>query len=124
MEKMNLKVKLYLESSQEKFMGIGVLWLLQKVKECNSLRAAAGALGISYSKAFRMIENLEASLGVSVLSRKKGGVERSGASLTEFGEKFIVLYDVFQKECKSLLECPFADFEGKLSALIEAENAD
>ncbi len=54
MEKINLKVKLYLENEQDKFMGIGVLWLLQKVQECGSLRAAALDLGISYSKAFRL----------------------------------------------------------------------
>ena len=33
MDKINLKVKLYLENEQDKFMGIGVLWLLQKVRE-------------------------------------------------------------------------------------------
>ena len=53
MDAMNLKVKLYLENGNDKFMGIGVLWLLQKVRECRSLREAAQEMGISYSKAFR-----------------------------------------------------------------------
>ena len=46
---MELKTKLYLVDEEgNKFMGIGVLWLLDNVAEHNSLRKAASALGISY----------------------------------------------------------------------------
>ena len=117
MEDYSLKVKLYLEDAQEKFMGIGVLWLLQKVQECGSLRAAAMDLGISYSKAFKMIENLETALGQPVLVRKRGGADRIGASITPFGVKFISLYDEFQQQCKILLKAPFEVFMKNLSAL-------
>lgn len=118
MENVNLKVKIYLENETDKFMGIGVLWLLQKIKQFGSLRSAAADMGISYSKAFKMIENLEAALGVDVLERKKGGVQRAGASLTEFGEKFIVLYDNFQNTCKGLLDEPFKEFNIELKKLV------
>lgn len=124
MDNVNLKVKIYLENESDKFMGIGVLWLLQKVRMTRSLRAAAAELGISYSKAFRMIENLETSLGVDVLERRKGGVSRSGASLTSFGESFILLYDDFQKQCKGLLEKPFEDFRGKLAELVDESKSN
>lgn len=119
MDNVNLKVKLYLESDKGKFMGIGVLWLLEKVKACGSLRSAASELGISYSKAFRMVQNLETELGVEVLERKRGGMQRTGASLTRFGEDFICLYDTFQRECKDLLDKPFYDFSNKLDSLLE-----
>lgn len=118
MDNINLKVKLYLENEQDKFMGIGVLWILQKVETCGSLRAATEEMGISYSKAFRMIENLESSVGVPVLERRKGGMQRSGAKLTPFGKAFIALYDDFQKNCKALLEKPFEKFSDELSALV------
>ena len=118
MDNVNLKVKLYLEGNGDKFMGIGVLWLLEQVKSCGSLRSAAEEMGISYSKAFRMVRNLEAAIGVDVLERRRGGMERSGAKLTPFGEEFIVLYDSFQKECKNLLDKPFSEFSEKLDSLI------
>ncbi len=118
MDAMNLKVKLYLENENDKFMGIGVLWLLQKVKECRSLREAAAEMGISYSKAFRMVKNLESALGEDVLERRRGGSDRSGASLTPFGEEFIILYDEFQKKCKGLLKEPFSEFSDKLNELL------
>lgn len=118
MDAMNLKVKLYLENGNDKFMGIGVLWLLQKVRECRSLREAAQEMGISYSKAFRMVKNLEEALGADVLARRRGGSERNGASLTPFGERFIVLYDEFQRECKELMKEPFSEFSAKLDELL------
>ena len=112
-----LKVKIYIENEDDKFMGIGVLWLLQKISSCGSLRAAAIELGISYSKAFRMIENLEKSLGHDVLSRKRGGASRSGATITPYGLAFMNLYDGFQKECKAMLKEPFEDFCKKLEKI-------
>ena len=124
MENMNLKVKLYLEDEQGKFMGIGVLWLLEKVRTCGSLRSAAEEMDISYSKAFRMVRNLESALGVEVLERRRGGMERAGAKLTRFGESFISLYDGFQKECKILLDKPFSEFNNRLDSLISEEKKD
>ena len=118
MDNINLKVKLYLEDEQEKFMGIGVLWILQRVPVCGSLRAAAAEMGISYSKAFRMIEKLESTLWKPVLERHRGGMQRNGAKLTPFGQEFILLYDDFQRTCKSLMEEPFRKFSDELSSLV------
>lgn len=117
---MELKTKLYLTDEEgDKFMGIGVLWLLQKVAEEKSLRKGAAKLGISYSKAFLMVRTLEERLGVPVLERKKGGAEHSGATLTPFGEEFIVLYDRFQKEAKESVQKPYEEFSGALATLLE-----
>lgn len=118
MDDINLKVKLYIQNGNEKFMGIGVLWVLQKTKELKSLRAAAADLGISYSKVYKMIVNLEKNLGVKVVDRKKGGSDRNGATLTEFGERFAEMYDSFQQQCKALLDKPFEEFTDIMHALI------
>lgn len=111
---MELKVKLYLEDNGEKFMGIGVLWLMQKIEEKQSLRAAAKELDISYTKAYTMISNLEKGLGKQILIRKKGGHDRGGAVLTDYAKSFIVKYDSFQQQCKDLLQKPFKEFSDNL----------
>ncbi|MCF0237631.1 MAG: LysR family transcriptional regulator [Sphaerochaetaceae bacterium] len=115
---MTMKVKIYLEQNDEKFMGIGVLWLLENLEKTRSLRSAAALMGISYSKAFRMIDELETALGCKVLERRKGGKDRGGAFLTSFGKGFIELYDVFQKKCKKLMDEPFEEFENALKELM------
>lgn len=120
---MELKTKLYLVDEEgAKFMGIGVLWLLQQIKIHKSLRKGAAELGISYSKAFAMVRNLESSLGVAMLDRKKGGANRDGATLTPFGEKFIELYDSFEQEAKATLEQPYKGFRQKLALLFEEDD--
>ena len=124
MDSINLKVKLYLENEHEKFMGIGVLWILQRVSSCGSLRAAAAEMGISYSKAFRMVDTLEKTLGVAVLERHRGGMQRSGAKLTPFGQAFILLYDDFQRKCKTLMDEPFEKFSKELSLLVFEHSDD
>ena len=120
MDDLNLKVKLYIQNGSEKFMGIGVLWVLQKTQELGSLRAAANDLGISYSKVYRMIVNLEKNLGARVIDRRKGGADRSGATLTEFGIRFAEMYDTFQRECKALLDPEFGKFTETMRELVDS----
>ncbi len=117
---MELKSKFYLmDNDGEKFMGIGVMWLLEETAKQGSLRKAAAVLELSYSKAFSMIKKLEASLGRDVLTRRKGGQSRDGSSLTEFGKQFLTLYEEFQKEAKKAVEMPYNEFSRRLAALME-----
>lgn len=117
---MEVKVKLYLVDEEgDKFMGIGVLWILERIETEGSLRKSAAVLGISYSKAYGMIRNLEARLGVPVLVRKKGGAAHDGATLTPFGRSFVELYRAFQTKAKDLVEGPFGEFKSGLAKLLE-----
>ncbi len=117
---MEIMAKLYLVSGEgQKFMGIGVLWLLEQLRTEASLRSAASKMGISYSKAFAMVKNLEEYLGVAVIERKRGGAKREGSTLTPFGEEFLTLYDQFQIEAKERLTEPFDQFSKELELLID-----
>ncbi|RQW01038.1 MAG: LysR family transcriptional regulator, partial [Calditrichaeota bacterium] len=69
---MNLKVRIYLENEKHSsFMGVGVLWLLEGVATCGSIRQAAGDMNMSYTKAHQILNNLEESLGRTVLERHR-----------------------------------------------------
>ena len=120
---MELKTKIYLlDDEGEKFMGIGVLWLLNEVAKTQSLHKSASNLSISYSKAFNMVKNLEKTIGKEVLARKKGGASREGATLTEFGKCFVTLYDEFQKKAKESTLIPYQEFKDKLCVLMEEKD--
>ena len=122
---MEIKSKIYLtDSNGEKFMGIGVLWLLREVESQGSIRSAAKKLGISYSKAFGMIKNLESQLGIAVIDRKKGGSDHVGSTLTPVGLEFMQLYDQFQKEAKKILLSPFQQFSDRVNRLINESLKD
>jgi N-terminal domain of molybdenum-binding protein len=120
---MELKTKLYLlDEDGEKFMGMGVYWLLEAVDHTSSLRKAAESMDISYSKAYRMVNNLERVLGKEVIDRRKGGSDRQGATLTPFGRRFYQLYGEFQTEAKKMLNTPYEGFKKELAALMEENN--
>ena len=117
---MELKVKLYLTDDKgEKFMGIGVLWLLEKTDELGSLLKAAKDMTISYTKAYNMIKRLEEELGLAVLERKKGGVSRDGACLTAFGKELVKLYRTFQLAAKERVMEPYNEFCSALKEKME-----
>ena len=120
---MELSTKLYLlDDNGEKFMGIGVLWLLETIEESSSLRQAAKKMNISYSKAYGMLSHLESTLKMPIVERKKGGQSREGVQLTPFANSFISLYKDFQEKAKlSALEC-YKDFLKDFEKLMEAEN--
>lgn len=120
---MELNTKIYLlDENGDKFMGIGVLWLLEAIDESSSLRQAAQKMELSYSKAYNMLSHLEKCLGCEIVERKRGGHSREGVVLTPFARKFIELYKQFQGNVKKESEAVFADFELSLKTLMEDEN--
>jgi len=120
---MELSTKLYLlDDNNEKFMGIGVLWLLEAIEESSSLRQAASKMKLSYSKAYGMLSHLEMTLGRPIVERKKGGQSREGVQLTPFAKSFMSLYKDFQDKAKQATRACYNDFLKDFTNLMEVEN--
>ncbi len=108
---MKLKLRIYLNNDKNKsFMGIGVLWLLEGIKEHGSIRKAASEMDMSYTKAFNILKSLEESLGKPILYRNKGGNAREGTTLTDFGLWFINRYKDFNKTIEEYSNIKFENF--------------
>ncbi len=108
---MELKLKIYITDDQgKKFLGIGVLWLLEEISRLGSILRAAQSLGISYTKAHRMVSTLEDALGSPVIYRRRGGASRNGAILTELGFTVINHYNHFQRTVKADAHLAFQQF--------------
>lgn len=120
---MELSTKLYLlDDNNEKFMGIGVLWLLEAIEEASSLRQAAKKMDLSYSKAYNMLAHLESVVGRPFVERKRGGSSREGVQLTEFAKQFMDLYKGFQDKAKKEVGICYKDFLNDYRKLMEVEN--
>ncbi len=114
----SLKTKIYLtDADGAQFMGIGVLWLMQHIDACGSIRKAAAEMHLSYAKAHRMIREVEANTGLKLVERRRGGEQREGTSLTSTGRKFIDVYQRFQDEVKENAEESFRWFRKELGDL-------
>ena len=119
---MALSVKLYiLDEKGEKYMGAGVLWLLEGISKTGSLLASAKSMGLSYSKARNMIEHAEEALGRPLIERQKGGAEHKGATLTHFAESYLELYIKFQDSTKTYALERYNEFESSVRNLMEEE---
>jgi len=112
MMKVNLKISIVNEDNKG-FMGIGLVWLLRRIKKYRSISRAAKDLNMSYVKALKILNCLEENLGRKMLIRERGGREHGGARLTPFAEEFIEEYDRFQKDIKTYSERKFDSFQQK-----------
>ncbi len=105
---MKVKVRISIVNDNgEPYMGIGLVWLLERIKKFKSIRKAAMDMNMSYAKAHRILEELEENLGEKLLIKKVGGIKGGGAALTSFGEKFLNTYKEFQKRVENCAEEEF-----------------
>ena len=81
-----------------KAFGDGPYELLRRVEKMTSLHRAAHQMGMSYSKAWRLIQNLEKRLGFALLERKVGGPSGGGSRVTSRGKDLMSRYERFRKD--------------------------
>ena len=93
-----LTVRLF---TDRKCFGPGVAELLHRVEEVRSLRAAAGAMEMAYSKAWKIIRNAEECLGFRLLDTATGGRNGGGASLTPEAKQLLDAYDAYCADLSS-----------------------
>ncbi|ADL12022.1 winged helix-turn-helix domain-containing protein [Acetohalobium arabaticum] len=107
---MEIKWKIWLEEDDGKVFGDGPRELLSKVKELGSLRQAAKAMDMSYSKAWSIISMIEKNLDVELLQRQIGGSNGGGSELTEEGKEILIKYHKMEQEVDHTLQKIFQNF--------------
>ncbi len=99
-----LAVKSESSKSNSQF-GRGVANLCLGVRELGSLNAAAKDMKMAYSKAWRIIKETEAALGMQLLDRDGA----HGSTLTEDGNKLLDTYLEIDAKLQEIAEEEFAN---------------
>jgi molybdate transport system regulatory protein len=73
-------------------VGPGKISLLEAIRQTRSITSAARSIGMSYRRAWMLIDELNASLKKPAVHSAKGGERGGGSELTEVGEALIDLY--------------------------------
>jgi molybdate transport system regulatory protein len=81
-------------------LGPGKIDLLEAVREYGSISAAARSLGMSYRRAWLLIDELNRSLKSPATYSEQGGQSGGGCTLTPVGETIIRLYRDVEVEAK------------------------
>ena len=98
----------------EKCFGPGVAQLLRHVQEFHSLRSAAKAMNMAYSKAWTIVKSSERILGVQLLHTSVGGRSGGGAQLTEEAVRLLDAYTAFCADLHAAGDALFAPHCGYL----------
>jgi molybdate transport system substrate-binding protein len=85
-------VRLWIERSGKAILGEGRAELLDAIGRHHSITAAAKIVGISYRKAWNMIQEINAAAGEPLVESAVGGVKGGGAQLTARGQFAISVY--------------------------------
>jgi len=79
-------------------IGPGKIELLEHIRETGSLSQAGREIGMSYRRAWLLLDSLNASFKQPVVATSIGGKSGGGAALTAFGESVIGVYRSLERE--------------------------
>lgn len=88
----DLEVRLKIELPGGVRLGYGKVDLLRAVEEHRSISAAARSMGMSYRRAWLLIDELNQCFDEPVIETSIGGRAHGGATLTATGVRIIGLY--------------------------------
>jgi molybdate transport system regulatory protein len=79
--------RLWLQSPDDRFMGIGRLQLLEHIAALGSISQAAQAMNMSYKRAWDLVTSMNAQARMPLVQTQTGGKRGGGATLTPAGEQ-------------------------------------
>ncbi|SDK16997.1 winged helix-turn-helix domain-containing protein [Natronincola ferrireducens] len=107
---MEYKFRIWLTQNNNKVFGEGPLKLLKKIEELGSLRQAAISMEMSYSKAWKIIKNIEEELQIPILERHIGGKKGGGSTITKEARDFIHKYEVLKSKIETMIQKEIQSF--------------
>jgi len=84
-------------------MGPGKARLVAAIDTTGSISAAARAMGMSYRRAWQLVEALNESFSQPVVLTATGGRRGGGASVTPFGRELIQRYSVMEDKASAAI---------------------
>ena len=87
-----LKLKIRLYCGDEIAMGPGKADLLDAIAETGSISAAARRLGMSYRRAWLLVDAMNRCFTDRLVETRPGGGQKAGASVTPVGEQVLAAY--------------------------------
>lgn len=73
-------------------MGPGKADLLERIADTGSISAAGRAMGMSYKRAWQLVEVMNAIFARPLVTSSRGGAAGGGAVLTDDGQRVLLLY--------------------------------
>ena len=99
-----IKSRIWIEAENHVLLGEGRVQLLKAIETEGSLSKAAKTLGLSYKKAWSLIDSVNKSAKKPVTINSTGGKGGGGAELTDYGKQLIAVFEEINKNCWDFLD--------------------
>lgn len=85
------------------YIGPGRADLLELIDQTGSISAAGKAMGMSYKRAWGLVQALNEGFGRPLVEASRGGAEQGGARLTEPGRSVLQHYRAMQDKTRAAI---------------------
>lgn len=96
-------------------IGPGKIRLLETIGETGSISAAGRAMGMSYKRAWTLVDELNRMFTEPLVASRHGGVQGGGADLTAFGRTVVEAYRAVESEAARSAAAMMEDVARKLA---------
>lgn len=97
-------VRFRIDFAEHSSVGPGKIRLLEAIRDTGSLSQGARNIGMSYRRAWLLVESLKQSFREPVTVASKGGRAGGGMLVTEFGDALIKNYRELERDFATLAE--------------------
>lgn len=95
-------------------MGPGKARLVKLIADTGSISAAAREMGMSYRRAWQLVEALNKSFNEPVVVTATGGKRGGGATVTAFGRRLVVHFHGMEDKASAAIEPDLREFSAHL----------
>lgn len=88
----------------EFYVGPGRADLLEGIAETGSIGAAGKRMAMSYKRAWRLVQDLNAGWGAPLVETSRGGSAQGGATLTPDGQAVLAAYRAMQAATRTAID--------------------
>lgn len=93
--------RLRIKYGEEIAIGPGKIAILEAIAETGSISAAGRKLGMSYRRAWLLVDHMNHYFKEPVVQAATGGAQGGGTALTETGKEVIHLYRTIEQESET-----------------------
>lgn len=95
------RLTLRVDLGKDRAVGPGKIRLLEAIRDTGSITQAGIALGMSYRRAWLLVNDMNNCFREPVVAAQTGGSHGGGATLTPFGKRLIDQYRAIEAEAHS-----------------------
>ena len=114
------RLTLRVDLGEDRAIGPGKIRLLEAIREAGSITKAGIALGMSYRRAWLLVDDMNNCFREPVVAAQAGGSHGGGTALTPFGARLIDQYRAIEADAYSATASRLRELEAACKGMREA----